>query len=224
MGDRSLFFYGTLLHPAILSRVIHGPSNPTFNEHNTYVTTCSAVLPAHSRHRVRGADYPAVIPESAPDAGVRGTLARGLTDNDVRRLDIFEGDEYARLPVKVIPLLDQGHSSMKGRNHESDHESAEKTSVAPEEVQAETYIWIASRNRLEKEEWDFDSFVQEKMHFWLGGETEKEEFGAVDADHKVDGTGGRSISGDIGRALQKEYGSSVEKSEDSAREMVRSAV
>ncbi|KAF2153492.1 hypothetical protein K461DRAFT_278302 [Myriangium duriaei CBS 260.36] len=194
MGDNTLFFYGTLLSPSILSRVIHGPSNPTFTPSNTYILNTPAVLPSHQRHRVRHADYPAIIPSALPTASVRGTLASHLTDMDVRRLDIFEGDEYTRRRVTV-------------RTEKGD------------EVQAETYIWTAGRERLENEEWDFDAFVREKMKFWLGGETGRKEFGAVDeAVAEMDGTGGRRLDGEMGRELERE--TSVGK----AREVVESAV
>lgn len=194
MGDNTLFFYGTLMHPSILSRVIHGPSNPTFNATTTYVQTCLAILPGYSRRHVRKADYPAIIPDS--NTAVRGTLARNLTDADVRRLDIFEGDEYARAPVEV------------------------QTMPGGETVAAHTYVWIAPESRLEESEWDFDAFVKDKMRFWLGGETGRQEFGELDAAIAADGTGGRAVDGEIGRELEKEYGAGG----GDAREAVKSAV
>ena len=180
MGSNACIFYGPLTHPAILSRVIHGPANPTFNEHNTYVVTKPAILSGYRRHRVLRADYPAITKDSTPGASVRGTLATGLTDNDVRRLDIFEGSEYERVPVKVVPI---------------------STSGQQEEIVAETYVWIAPQSRLEDAEWDFETFVKEKMRFWLGGPTAEEEFGELDA--MADGTGGRRLDGDIARQLEE---------------------
>ncbi|KAF2220636.1 AIG2-like family-domain-containing protein, partial [Elsinoe ampelina] len=149
---KTLFFYGTLTFPPILHRVIHGPSNPTFpTPSSSYVRTYPALLPSHRRHRVRGADYPAVVPSTA-SASVRGTLAAGLTDADVRRLDIFEGGEYERRKVGVRRLIVVDAEEME----------------EGEEVEAETYIWIAGENRLEDEEWDFETFKREKMRFWIG--------------------------------------------------------
>jgi hypothetical protein len=104
---------------------------------------------------VKNADYPAILPNT--DSTVRGTLVSGLTDGDIWRLDIFEGSEYARRKVRV-KILDDAHGGVEG-----------------EEVEAETYIWISGRHRLEDEEWDFDEFVREKMGRWVGGTQEEEE-------------------------------------------------
>jgi len=35
-------------------------------------------------------------------------------------------------------------------------------------VPAATYIWIASEDRLAKEEWNFEEFVREKLSRWTG--------------------------------------------------------
>ena len=119
--SHSAFFYGTLMAPPVLHRVIWGPSStissstaptPTPNPppHASPLLIRPAVLPGYRRHRVRGADYPAIVPcsddgKSEGDgksetsdhaAAVRGTLVQGLTDGDIWRLDIFEGGEYKR--------------------------------------------------------------------------------------------------------------------------------
>ncbi|PNS16535.1 AIG2-like protein [Sphaceloma murrayae] len=203
MGDRTLFFYGTLMSPAILHRVIHGPSNPTFpTPSSSYVRTCPAMLHSHRRHRVRSADYPAIVPDTASDACVRGTFATGLTDADVGRLDIFEGDEYERRFVKVRKLI-IGKSAGAGQ----DQELEDGTQEEGEEAEVETYVWIAGKQRLEDDEWDFETFKKEKMRFWIGsdgteGSTGREEFEAVD---QADGTGGRSVNGSIGRQLEQHH-------------------
>jgi hypothetical protein len=98
---------------------------------------------------VKSADYPAILPSSATSS-VRGTLVTGLTDGDIWRLDIFEGSEYTRRKVMVKVL------------NQDDGEG--------EEVEAETYIWVAGAHRLEEQEWDFDEFVKEKMGRWVGGD------------------------------------------------------
>jgi hypothetical protein len=70
-----------------------------------------------------------------------------LTDNDVRRLDLFEGDEYSRTKVWCRLLVD-------GKDEEG------------EEVEVETYVWSAGEERLEAKEWDFEEFRREKLKFW----------------------------------------------------------
>jgi hypothetical protein len=51
-----------------------------------------------------------------------------------------------------------------------DVKQAEEENKEGEEVEAETYIWIAGAPRLEAEEWDFAEFAREKMKRWVGTE------------------------------------------------------
>ncbi|KAL3462579.1 hypothetical protein BJX64DRAFT_139219 [Aspergillus heterothallicus] len=68
MGDHILFFYGTLLAPEMLHRVIHGRANPE-QWQKDMLNFRPAILHGYRRHRVRGEDYPAIIPASpvSPD-------------------------------------------------------------------------------------------------------------------------------------------------------------
>jgi len=153
---RTAFFYGTLMAPQVLHRVCHGstnPDNPIFASHQ--LKTHPAILPDHQRHRVRSADYPAILPHKG--SSVRGTYVTGLTDNDIWRLDLFEGSEYMREKVKVRILSSIGDEAGKGN-------------VEGEEAEAETYIWVADPDDLEEGEWDFAEFQREKMRFWVGAE------------------------------------------------------
>lgn len=107
-------------------------------------------------------------------------------------------------------LLDDDHGTVEG-----------------EEVEAETYVWIAGEKRLEDQEWDFEVFVKEKMARWTGETGEKEgEYDDVDAavagSEEVDGTGGRSLDGGIGRALREEQERGMKNGE--VRDPIRSAV
>lgn len=112
----SLFFYGTLMAPAVLTRVIGRPGNG--------LKSSDAILDLHARLHVKGegelsspshvhpisshyvsdhTDYPAVVLAqtgavilgrelSQGESSVRGTLVSGLTSQDVAFLDEFEGD------------------------------------------------------------------------------------------------------------------------------------
>ena len=142
--------------PPVLHRVVHGSTPPTELQ-KSLLKVKPAILHGYCRRRVRYADYPAIIPSK--EASVRGSYVSGLTGADIWRLDIFEGDEYIRKKVKVS-LLDQvGDADGKGN-------------VEGEELEVETYVWIASEERLEKGEWDFAEFQREKMHRWVHDETE----------------------------------------------------
>lgn len=188
----SAFFYGTLMAPQVLKRVIDHPTMPSAT---STLTTLPAILPNHRRHRVRDADYPAILPTSPVHGhSVRGTFVRGLSDADIWRLDTFEGSEYSRVKVRVrVQDQDSGEMSL-------DHE------------EAETYVWIAGRSRLEDDEWDFDDFVKDKM--WRWAET-SDEYREVDEavgkrqQHEIDPTGGRAVSGAFAAALRREESGTV---------------
>ncbi|OAL43110.1 hypothetical protein IQ07DRAFT_616590 [Pyrenochaeta sp. DS3sAY3a] len=189
--SHTAFFYGTLMAPPVLHRVIWGSTTPPTPAHAALLHIQPAVLHAHRRHRVRAADYPGIVPV-AGDSGacVRGTLVTGLTDGDVWRLDVFEGGEYVRVGVRVRVLR---------------QDKSKTENVEAEEVDAETYIWVAGAHRLEAEEWDFAEFVREKMGRWVGGDAADADEGFRDVDEAVkalgDPTGGRGGGGSISRQL-----------------------
>lgn len=163
MASHTAFFYGTLMSPRVLHRVCHGPSLPNSTTRNLPNTLAikPALLKGFQRHRVLHADYPGVVPDEA--GTVRGTVVSGLTDGDMWRLDIFEGDEYERRSVKARPIV---------RNQECKSEPKEED--LGEEVECETYVWIAPNEGLEDREWDFEEFVREKIGRWVGEGAEEE--------------------------------------------------
>lgn len=203
-------YVGTLMAPQVLSRVCHGSHKSLANPN---MTTRPAVLHRYRRHKVKNADYPAILPHIGFESSVRGTVVSGLTDGDLWRLDIFEGDEYERQRVKVRILSVEGAEDGTGQV-ESD-----------EEVEAEAYVWIAGADRLEDNEWDFGEFVREKMSRWVGVEGDGEYKGRdsyrrasmrkilcaraddqTEVDEAVkaagDPTGGRGLNGHIGQAVE----------------------
>jgi hypothetical protein len=208
--------------PPVLHRVIWGSQTPPTPAHASLLRIRPAILHTHQRHKVKHADYPAILPKPASSSCVRGTLVEGLTDGDIWRLDIFEGSEYERRRV-TVRVLEQG----KRGGSMGDLEQGEEENVAGEEVEAETYIWIAGANRLEAEEWDFAEFVRDKMKRWVGREAEDTDEGfkgrpsinganmhglrnpklmcETDVDDAVaalgDPTGGRGVNGGISRQL-----------------------
>ncbi|KAJ4322509.1 hypothetical protein N0V94_002385 [Neodidymelliopsis sp. IMI 364377] len=198
--SHTAFFYGTLMAPPVLHRVIWGSQTPPTPAHASLLRIRPAILHSHQRRKVRHADYPAILP-SASQSEVRGTLVEGLTDGDIWRLDIFEGTEYERREVKANVL------ESKGRAGDSDHPDLEG-----EEVAAQTYVWTAGEHRLEAEEWDFDHFIKEKMGRWVGREAADEGFqgrpSINDVDDAVaasqDPTGGRGANGEIAKQLEND--------------------
>ena len=200
------FFYGTLMLPAILNRVIQ---NPSIAIPSSRITTSPAVLPAFRRHRVKRADYPAILPSKDKDASVQGVLVCGLSDADMRRLDRFEGDEYRRRDVQV-QVLEAKNEKSNGHGEDRDNKM----------VRAETYVWIAGKDQLEGREWDFEEFRREKLGRWLGRDsTEYQDVEKGQQDSKngsEDPTRGRGPDGDIGKALEEDR--------EGAKEVFESAV
>ncbi|KAF8847901.1 hypothetical protein BDZ45DRAFT_811206 [Acephala macrosclerotiorum] len=142
------FFYGTLMAAEILYRVCYGTSKvhefPVLAQAAAKLKIRPALLYNHCRHRVLEADYPAIMPHQGHT--VRGTYVTGLTDDNIKQLDRFEGDQYSRQKVNVTVLSD----------------GQEKGEV----VEAETYMWSAGVDYLEKREWDYDDFRKNKLHRW----------------------------------------------------------
>jgi len=191
------FFYGTLMAPSVLKRVTsHDPASTT-----SPLRSRPALLHKHRRHKVKGADYPAVIPnspQSNKDISVRGTVVQGLTSEDIWRLDVFEGDEYERKRVRVQILPAENLDKIpdpalrSANNIESQHSTNE-------ELEAETYIWIAGEHRLEDQEWDFDEFVKEKMWRWAPSEESKID----SANSRVDAQAEDEGFEDVRRAVEE---------------------
>jgi hypothetical protein len=171
--SHTAFFYGTLMAPQVLHRVIWGSQTPPTPAHASLLHIRPAILHAHQRRKVKHADYPAILPTQKEEGhSVRGTLVTGLTDGDIWRLDIFEGSEYLRRKVNVRVLQHERKGGGMG-----DVQQAEEENKEGEEVEAETYIWIAGAQRLEAEEWDFAEFVRDKMKRWVGREAAETDEG-----------------------------------------------
>ncbi|KAI0777106.1 hypothetical protein BC629DRAFT_632620 [Irpex lacteus] len=202
----SAFFYGTLLHPFILRRVINHPGND--------LQICPALLLEHTRHAIKNADYPGVIPyyktrqllekngrnpDLPPDERtVRGTLITGLSKNDVALLDIFEGDEYARDRIAVHPLgplvplssISPATSSNLAPSDPPPIPALETIPTNHPPVQAHTYIWISPLEELKPDIWDFADFVRTNAWKWVGdGDAVKENefYGEVDKRRDMGG-------------------------------------
>ncbi|MCJ1285444.1 hypothetical protein MMC26_004784 [Xylographa opegraphella] len=185
MELHTAFFYGTLMAPQVLHRVIYGTTAPTAQQKSSLKIE-SAILEGYSRHKVRGCDYPAIIPSSTSSTSaqgihsVRGTLVTGLSAQNVFRLDVFEGDEYNRQKVDVQVISDGAGDGSGGSGE-----------IA---VEAETYVWIDGAERLEEGEWDFETFVREKLGRWVGHKEYLEVDEAVRGlEDGVDPTGGRAM-------------------------------
>ncbi|TFK20279.1 hypothetical protein FA15DRAFT_673596 [Coprinopsis marcescibilis] len=161
------FFYGILMHPKILTKVV--------GNDGAHLRYCPAVLLEHTRHKVKGYDFPGVIPYSASqtlfdrelsqeEKSVRGILVAGLTEKDIELLDRFEGSYYTRVPIAVHPLGDLDPLS-EDPSIPSNPPPLPDISQLPPTIQAETYIF-ASINVLEPALWSFEDFVAKNAWKW----------------------------------------------------------
>lgn len=83
-----LFAYGTLMCPDIMAEV-SGLNRPV----------TSATLRGYRRLRVKGEDYPALLPD--PAGCVPGVIYRDIPESAWTLLDRFEGEMYARVRAQV---------------------------------------------------------------------------------------------------------------------------
>lgn len=175
--SHTAFFYGTLMAPPVLHRVIWGQSSAPTPAHASLLTIRPAILHSYQRHKVINADYPAILPSSSSTHSVRGTLVTGLTDGDIWRLDIFEGSEYERRKVRVRVLEEKDGGRNRGEGGMGDLQQKEEDNVERGEVDAGTYVWIAGKHLLDPTEWDFAEFVRDKMKRWVGREAAETDEG-----------------------------------------------
>ncbi|CAK5268427.1 unnamed protein product, partial [Mycena citricolor] len=160
----SAFFYGTLMHPKILKRVI--------GNDGAHLLICPAILMGYTRHQVKHADYPGVLPYSESRQlfdheldretnSVRGAMVTGLTHSDMALLDTFEDlSQYRMLPETLTPLPGP----------------AELPASAP----VDTYIF-KDMSRLVRDVWDLEDFVNKNAWKWYGdGSRDNPDFTEVD--------------------------------------------
>lgn len=158
--------------PQVLYRVCYGTPSPDSSQ-TSHLIFQPAVLPGYVRRKVRDCDYPGITPAPAP-AFVRGTYVRGLTDGDMWRLGIFEGAEYVRNKVKVRLLAQDGADHETTPVKEDILDSLDKCVEGEQEVETDTYVFVAGDARLEEGEWNFAEFKRDKMKRWAGVDEQEE--------------------------------------------------
>jgi gamma-glutamylcyclotransferase (GGCT)/AIG2-like uncharacterized protein YtfP len=120
----TIFVYGTLQIDAVMQAVT-----------GRRFEGAPATLDGYTRRRLRERTYPAVVPEA--DARTEGVVFRGLDDDALARLDVFEDVLYERLRLPV-------------RTGDAQTEDAWVYVLA-----AEHAGWLSD------EPWDLDEFVRE---------------------------------------------------------------
>jgi len=118
------------------------------------------------------------------ERSVRGTLVAGLTLQDIRFLDIFEGFQYDRLLVNVHPLgpftpisTDATASSNVVEDNliPSELPPFPSATELAQRLPAQTYVWRLDDSEIEKELWSFDEFVKNNLWKWIDEGAERNE-------------------------------------------------
>lgn len=196
METHTAFFYGTLMAEPVLYRVLFGTTNPDPYQRES-LRVRSGLVRGYCRHRVKYADYPAIIPQEGES--VRGTIVSGLISMHLKRLDTFEGSEYERIILDPSAL-----GEIAPQTGDSSLVTVSQASAADDIGEVQTYVWKGRQDELEREEWDFEHFRREKMKAWAG---DREEYDEI-ADEEAKGTygdpmRGRGVDGVIGKELRE---------------------
>lgn len=88
----SVFVYGTLMFPNVISAVL--------GREVTAKELTNATLQNHRRIAVQNEAYPTAI--AAMGYRIAGKLLQGVTETEMRLLDAYEGETYARVAVSVV--------------------------------------------------------------------------------------------------------------------------
>jgi gamma-glutamylcyclotransferase (GGCT)/AIG2-like uncharacterized protein YtfP len=88
-----LFVYGTLLSKEIWTSIVSGKYSSN-----------SGVLNGYARKKVKGKNYPGLIEQIG--SIVEGLIYYDISEDDSKKLDAYEGEEYARNNISV--LLESG--------------------------------------------------------------------------------------------------------------------
>ena len=134
--SNALFCYGTLQSSLVMKAVT-----------GCEFISIPAELHSYTMFRVRGTDYPGIIPKKG--VIVRGILYDDITDEVLRTLDRFEGDHYFRNEVTVF---------------RSDGRAVETFAYCIREHQ---------KGIMSEEAWDFGTFLDEGIEQFMRGFVEE---------------------------------------------------
>lgn len=126
---RNIFVYGSLMFDDVWHRL-------TANRYRKV----DAELEGYIRLKVKGEDYPGIIPSA--DNRVSGEVIFNVSADDIKQLDVFEGEYYYRETVKVL----SGSTA----------------------YQAETYVFRKKyQSLLSNEEWQIEGFRNSGLSSFL---------------------------------------------------------
>ena len=118
-----LFVYGTLQHPHIWRGVVRGDYKKSF-----------AVLKHYRACVLKGKVFPGLTYQESTFA--KGIIYFDISNDDIKRLDSFEGPQYKR--VEVFPVIG-----------------------GEQKVSCHTYLFKGDPSILTSEIWSFDQYLRE---------------------------------------------------------------
>ena len=86
-----IFFFGTLMHPSVLTKVVDRPILDT--------ELMPAVLSGYRRFTAQDASYPVIKPDATSE--VEGLLLKTASARDIARINHFEDEEYFAQKVEL---------------------------------------------------------------------------------------------------------------------------
>lgn len=122
----NLSVYGTLISEKVFYKVISVKEGDHLRK-SQYKLVQNVELEGYKRSKVRNELYPGAISDHERSC-IKGALIYGLTVDDLKFLDEFEGDEYKRVAVEV--------------------------KCQGEVIDGEFYEWVADKELLMDEEWE----------------------------------------------------------------------
>ncbi|KAG8985061.1 hypothetical protein FRB90_004959 [Tulasnella sp. 427] len=168
-ADKVVLLYGALMHPMIIRQ--------TIAMDNSDLELAPATLSNYTRLHIKDQEHSALVPSDVArkivpegrlqpdDMMVRGVLVKGLTQEDLERLDNAQGEKYSRQSVRCTPLaqfmpLATVHSrQLLGELTSSSHPSTK--------TDAFVYTWKGPLDELSPQVWSFDGFLDEKVYSWF---------------------------------------------------------
>ncbi len=95
---KTLFFYGTLRDEAVREAVI-GTQGKKMNLIDGY-------LKGYKLFKVKNANYPLILRDLSSKSRINGLIAMDLDKQIIRKLDIFEGENYSRTKASAFRACD----------------------------------------------------------------------------------------------------------------------
>ena len=134
----SAFCYGTLMAPEVM-QILLGRVPPQQS---------AVLLGSFRRHPVLNFVYPGLIRAkgdlSTGQQGIQGVLYRDLTENELKRLDYFEGSDYEKISCDVETIEEN------------------------EKVTTQLYLWINPSSELDlTRTWSYEQFYRNNLASYL---------------------------------------------------------